>query len=63
MLGFLYLVIALVRAAVRDRGELIAENVLLRQQLVVLTRPGRPRPRLRTRDKLLRVSGRKTSRR
>ena len=36
----------------RDREALVAENVLLRQQLAVLTRPTRKRPRLRTRDKL-----------
>ncbi len=50
--------IALVRVAMRDRGDLIAEHVLLRQQLAVLTRPERPRPRLRTRDKLLWVLAR-----
>jgi len=52
MLGLLPALLALLRAATRDRGDLVAENVLLRQQLAVLTRPGRPRPRLRTRDKL-----------
>jgi transposase InsO family protein len=40
------------RAAVRDREALVAENLLLRHQLTVLTRPTRKRPRLRTRDKL-----------
>ena len=52
MLGLLLALLALLRAATRDRGDLVAANVLLRQQLAVLTRPGRPRPRLRTRDKL-----------
>ena len=52
MLGLLELVIALLRVAVRDRGGLVAENLLLRQQLAVLTRQRRPRRRLRTRDKL-----------
>ena len=37
MVGFLQVVIALLRAAVRDRGALVAENLLLRQQLAVLT--------------------------
>ncbi|MDQ3699707.1 MAG: integrase core domain-containing protein [Chloroflexota bacterium] len=34
------------------RSDLVAENLLLRQQLLVLSRPIRPRPRLRTRDRL-----------
>ena len=55
MLGYLLLVLNLVRAAVRDREALVAENVLLRHQLAVLTRPTRKRPRLRARDKLFRV--------
>ena len=58
MLGLLLTLLALVRATVRDRSDLVAENVLLRQQLAVLTRPGRPRPQLRTRDKLLWVLAR-----
>src|SRR5215831_2574840 len=43
--------VALLRATVRDRGDLVAENVFLRQQLAILTRPTRRRPRLRARDK------------
>jgi putative transposase len=34
------------------RSELVAEHLLRRQQLLVLSRPTRPRPRLRVRDKL-----------
>ena len=49
MLGFLQLMIALLRVAVRDRGDLVAEILLLRQQLTVRSRPRR---RLRTRDRL-----------
>jgi hypothetical protein len=48
----LLLLIALLRAAVADRSDLVAENLLLRQQLAILTRPTRRRPRLRARDKL-----------
>ena len=53
MLELLSFVFGLLRAMHRDRADLVAENVLLRQQLAVLTRPGPPRPRLRTRDKLI----------
>jgi hypothetical protein len=52
------LLLALLRAAVRARGDLVAENLLLRHQLAVLTRPTRTRPRLRARDKLLRLLAR-----
>src|SRR6266540_659752 len=52
MIGYLCLLTALLRATVRARGDLVAENLLLRQQLAVLTRPTRRRPRLRARDKL-----------
>src|ERR671935_657306 len=52
MLEDLLLLLSLMGAAVRDREALVAENLLLRQQLAVLTRPTRKRPRLRTRDKL-----------
>jgi hypothetical protein len=37
MLEYLLLLFSLIRATVRDREALIAENVLLRQQLTVLT--------------------------
>src|SRR5919202_4027189 len=52
MLEYLMLLLSLIRATVRDRDALVAENLLLRQQLAVLTRPTRKRPRLRARDKL-----------
>jgi hypothetical protein len=50
------------RAALRDRSELLTENLLLRHQLAVLTRPTRRRPRLRARDKLLWVLARRRRR-
>ena len=43
---------ALVRAAVRSRAELVAENLLLRQQLAVLTRPTRRASAAPPRDRL-----------
>jgi putative transposase len=48
------LLLAAVRAAGRRRGDLIVENLLLRHQLAVLTRPTRQRRRVRIRglDKL-----------
>jgi transposase InsO family protein len=59
---FLGLLLALLRGAVRDRGDLVAENVLLRHQLAVLTRPTRRRPRLRARDTLVWVLARRLRR-
>ena len=53
MLEFLGLLLAVLRAALRDRAGLIAENLVLRHQLAVVTRPTRKRPRLRARDKAL----------
>jgi hypothetical protein len=47
MIECLLLLLALLRAAVCARTELVAENLLLRHQLAVLTRPTRRRPRLR----------------
>ena len=58
MIEYLLLLVALLWATIRERGGLIAENLLLRQQLAVLTRPTRRRPRLRTRDKLFWVLAR-----
>src|SRR2546428_13358973 len=52
MLEYLILLLSLLHAAVRDRDALVAENLLLRHQLAVLTRPTRRRPRLHARDKL-----------
>jgi len=52
MLEYLLLLFSLVGATLRDRDALVAENLLLRHQLAVLTRPTRKRPRLSARDKL-----------
>jgi hypothetical protein len=41
MLEYVLLLLGLIRAIVRDREALVAENVLLRHQLAVLTRPTR----------------------
>jgi hypothetical protein len=51
----LWLLITSVLAWVRPRQDLVLENLLLRHQLAVLTRPtrARPRPRLRVWDKLV----------
>jgi hypothetical protein len=54
----LLLLAAFLRSTLRARADVAAENVLLRHQLAVLTRPTRRRPRLRTRDKLLWVLAR-----
>src|SRR5918995_5806808 len=54
VLELLVLLLAALRAACRQRGDLITENLLLRHQLAVLTRPTRRQPvRFRRRDKLL----------
>ena len=55
MLNFLPLVLAILRAACRRRGDLVLENLLRRHQPAVLTRPTRQRPRVHFRrgDKLL----------
>src|SRR5262245_27686279 len=52
MIECLSLLASALRAAVRARADLVAENFLLRQQLAVMTRPTRKRPRLRARDRL-----------
>jgi hypothetical protein len=52
MLEYLLLLFSLIRATVRDPEVLVTEDLLLRQQLAVLTRPTRKRPRLLARDKL-----------
>jgi transposase InsO family protein len=64
MLEWIDLLLAAVRAAGRQRGDLITENLLLRHQLAVLTRPTRRRPRVRFRrlDKLLWVLVRRVRR-
>ena len=58
MIECLLLLAGVLRAAVRDRGDVVAENLLLRHQLAVLTRPARRRARLRARDKLVWVLAR-----
>ena len=52
MLEYLVLLFGLLSAALRTRGDLVTENLLLRQQLAVLTRPTRRQPHLRRRDRL-----------
>jgi transposase InsO family protein len=59
MLELFVLLLGVLRALLRGRAALVAENLLLRHQLAVLTRPGRQRPRLCTRDKLLWVLARR----
>jgi transposase InsO family protein len=53
MFELLTVVLATLRAGLRSRTDLLAENLLLRHQLAVLTRATRKRPRVRARDKLL----------
>jgi hypothetical protein len=57
VLELLWLLIMTLLAWVRPRQDRVLENLLLRHQLAVLTRPTRTRPRARlhTWDKLLRV--------
>jgi hypothetical protein len=61
VLELLWLVLTAVLAWLRPRRDLVAENLLLRHQLVILTRPTRTRPRTRLRlwDKLLWVLARR----
>ena len=61
MLELLWLVLTAILACVRPRQDLVLENLLLRHQLAVLTRPTRTRPRrqLRTWDKVLWVLARR----
>jgi hypothetical protein len=55
VLELLWLLFTTLRASVRPRQDLVLENLLLRHQVAVLTRPTRTRTReqLRTWDKLL----------
>src|ERR671938_810168 len=61
VLELLWLVLTAVLAWLRPRQDLVLENLLLRHQLAVLTRPTRTRPRARLRlwDKLLWVLARR----
>jgi putative transposase len=62
MFELLALVLAVLRAGLRSRADLVAENLLLRHQLAVLTRPTRKRPSVRARDKFLWVLTRRLCR-
>jgi hypothetical protein len=53
VLEYLLRLAALARVTLRRHRALVTETLLLRQQLAVLTRPTRRRPRLRTRDRLV----------
>src|ERR687885_1889434 len=61
MLEVLWLLLTALLAWARPRQDLVLENLLLRHQLAVLTRPTRTRPRARLRiwDKLLWVLARR----
>ena len=61
VLELLWLLLTTVLTWVRPRQDLMVENLLLRHQLAVLTRPtrSRPRARLHTWDKLLWVVARR----
>src|SRR5437867_6936244 len=59
MIDVLALLLGVVAAALRTRRDLVVENLLLRHQLAVLTRPTRRRPRPARRDKLLWVLARR----
>jgi putative transposase len=63
MLDYLLLLVAFARAVVSSRAELAVENLVLRQQLAVLTRPTRKRPRLRRGDRVFWVLARRRWRR
>jgi hypothetical protein len=63
MLDLLLVTLAALRAAGRSRGDLVLENLLLRHQLAVLTRPTRRRrARFRRLDKALWVLRRRVRR-
>ena len=61
MLDLFRLLFTTVQAAARSHQELVLENLLLRHQLAVLTRPTRSRPHARPRlwDKLLWILARR----
>ena len=59
MLELVVLLLGAVRAGLRSRADLAAENLLLRHQLAVVARPTRKRPPLRSRDKLLWILARR----
>ena len=61
VLEFLRFLLTTLVATVRSRHDLVVENLLLRHQLAMLTRPTRTRPRARVhvRDKLLWILARR----
>jgi putative transposase len=59
MLAYRLLVMTFARAVIGSRADLAVENLLLRQQLAVLTRPTRKRPRRRPLDRLFWVLARR----
>ena len=52
LLDYLLLLLGVIRATTHCHAALVAENLVLRQQLAVLTRPTHSRPRLRLSDRL-----------
>ena len=50
-MGWVRVIVVLIRALFRDRAELVAQNLALRQQLAVLTERKKT-PRLRRRDRI-----------
>jgi hypothetical protein len=58
MLAMLQLLIGTLASLTRDRQDLLVENLLLRPQLAVALR-SRPRPKLRTWDRLFGVWARR----
>ena len=50
MIDYLHLLVSLLRTVLCSRADLVAENLLIRQQLDVLTRPTRRRRRLHSQD-------------
>jgi len=59
MLELFTLRLGALRALLSSRVDLAAENLLLRLRLAILSRPGRRRPPLRVRDKLLWIVARR----
>jgi len=55
MLAFLTKILLIVRSRMRSQARLRAENLILRQQVLILTRKSRPRARLRNLDRLILV--------
>src|SRR3712207_4936933 len=52
LIEYLVLLVGVFRTVLSSRADLVTENLLLRQQLTILTRPTRRASRLRSRDKL-----------